>query len=248
MLSNEVALLFEKFKVSSGFDFIYLRDQFEFSRMVDGLYVSFQLIFWCLSLSLVIGLLGVMAQETRYRAVRFFLRAYVEIFRNTPPYIQLLFFYFGVGSLLSSVAAHFGFRLEIDRLEWAIISLSLFGGALLTEILRSGIEAVPTTMHEAATALGYTHWQTFFVITLPLAFRVCLPALGGIMISLLKYTSLVYAIAVPDITYTSQLIWSENFNVLEMMITLFVFYNLSVSVLSVILHAVERKLALPGYR
>lgn len=247
-MNPQVAHVFEKLKETSGFDFIYLRDAFEFERMLHGVAISLKLIFWCLLLSIAIGLIGAMAQESKSRSVRGALRAYVEVFRNTPPYIQLLFFYFGVGSLVSAGIARLGFEFSIGRFEWAVISLSLFGGALLVEIFRSGIEAVPHTMHEAATSLGYTPRQTFFIVTLPLAIRVCLPAMGGILISLLKYTSLVYAIAVPDITYTSQLIWSENFNVLEMMLTLFVFYNLSVSVLSFLLHLLERKLALPGYR
>ena len=77
--------------------------------------------------------------------------------------------------------------------------------------------------------------------------RSCLPALGGILISLLKYTSLAYAIAVPEVTYTSQLIWNDNFNVIEMMITLFMFYNLTVMFFSLLMSGLERRLALPGY-
>ena len=82
-------------------------------------------------------------------------------------------------------------------MHWAIISLSLFAGAFNVEIFRSGIEAVPQTTVEAAEALGYTRLKAYLHIVLPLAFRICLPALNNNLVNLLKTTTLAYAIAVP---------------------------------------------------
>jgi polar amino acid transport system permease protein len=215
--------------------------------MIDGVWTSAELIVLCLICSIIFGLVGAAARESKSRILFMIVGAYVEFFRNTPPYVQLLFFYFGIGSVLPQIDMGGYFEPLIGRFGWAVISLSLFGGAFVTEIFRSGIESVPRTMREAAEALGYSRIQTFMHVVLPLALRFCLPALGGILISLLKYTSLAYAIAVPEVTYTSQLIWNDNFNVIEMMITLFIFYNLAVMFFSLLMSSLEKRLALPGY-
>src|SRR3546814_19899997 len=82
----------------------------------------------------------------------------------------------------------------LDNFAWAIISLSFFAGAFNVEIFRSGIEAVPTSTKEAAESLGYTRLQTSLWIVLPLAFRVCLPALHNNLVNLVKTTTPAYEI------------------------------------------------------
>ena len=84
-------------------------------------------------------------------------------------------------------------------------------------------------------------------VTLPLAFRISLPALTNNLISLAKTTSLAYVIAVPEMTYVLNQVWSDNVNVPEMMVLLFVFYVAVVSLIASLLHWLERRLALPGY-
>ena len=246
-MSAYLAALFKDIHQKTGLNFVYMYDQFEYRRMIDGVWTSAELIVLCLIYSIIFGLVCAAARESKSRILFMIVGAYVEFFRNTPPYVQLLFFYFGIGSVLPQIDMGGYFEPLIGRFGWAVISLSLFGGAFVTEIFRSGIESVPRTMREAAEALGYSRIQTFMHVVLPLALRFCLPALGGILISLLKYTSLAYAIAVPEVTYTSQLIWNDNFNVIEMMITLFIFYNLAVMFFSLLMSSLEKRLALPGY-
>ena len=123
-----------------------------------------------------------------------------------------------------------------------MVSLSFFAGAFNVEIFRSGIEAVPTSRpgkppRRSATAGS----KSYIYIILPLAFRVCLPALNNNLVNLLKTTTLAYGIAVPEMMYTANQIWSDNVNVPEMMIVLFVYYIVLVGVLVWLMHKWEHK-------
>ena len=135
----------------------------------------------------------------------------------------------------------------ISNLQWAIVSLALFAGAFNIEIFRSGIEAIPKATVEAATSFGLSRWQVYRLIVLPMAIRVCLPALGNNLVNLVKTTNLAYAIAVPELLYVSKQIWSDATNVREMMIFVLFAYLLLVFVLVGILNVIERRLAIPGF-
>ena len=197
--------------------------------------------------SLVVGIIGAWAQGAKSRIVRYVIAGYIQVFRNTPPFVQILFFYFVLGNLTPSYDAG-GYQIAwIGNFGWAVISLGFFAGAFNVEIFRSGIEAVPTATREAADSLGYTRFKSYTHIVFPLAFRVCLPALNNNLVNLLKTTTLAYGIAVPEMMYTANQIWSDNVNVSEMMIVLFVFYVGLVSVLVYGMNRWERKMKIPGY-
>ena len=106
---------------------------------------------------------------------------------------------------------------------------------------------VPESTREAAEALGMSRLQIYVYVVLPLAFRVSLPALNNNLVNLLKTTTLAYAIAVPEMMYTANQIWSDNVNVPEMMFVLFVYYIFLVGVLVWLMHKWERKMKIPGY-
>lgn len=232
---------------TTGLNFNVFYDRYEFDRFLTGASNSVQLIFWTLLLSLVIGVLGAWAQNARSRIVRVMMDAYIQAFRNTPPMIQLLFFFFGLGTLMPTMDMGGYSQPVISAYGWAIISLGIFGGAFNVEIFRSGLEAVPESTLEAAESLCFSRWQTYLYVTLPLAFRISLPALTNNLVSLAKTSSLAYVIAVPEMTYVLNQVWSDNVNVPEMMLLLFLFYIVVVTALASALHFVERKVALPGY-
>lgn len=238
---------FRRLYDTTGLNFNVFYDQYEFDRFATGASNSLQLIFWALLLSLIIGVIGAWAQSARSGFVRVGMDAYIQVFRNTPPMIQLLFFFFGLGALTPSVDMGGYSQPLISAYAWATISLGIFGGAFNVEIFRSGIDAVPDSTLEAAESLCFSKWQTYLYITLPLAFRISLPALTNNLVSLAKTTSLAYVIAVPEMTYVLNQVWSDNVNVPEMMLLLFLFYIVVVTALASALHLLERKLALPGY-
>jgi polar amino acid transport system permease protein len=168
-------------------------------------------------------------------------------FRNTPPLIQLLFFFFAVSPFFRGAVNSSGQVTPlIGGVGWAILSLSLYGGALNVEIFRSGLEAVPSATREAAESLGYTRFQAFRQIVFPLAFRISLPALNNNMVNLIKTTTLAYAIGVPELLYASAAIWSESLNVREMMLVMLATYLLLIAGYTGIMNRVERALRMPG--
>src|SRR3546814_97351 len=239
---------FRQFYQNTGINLTFIYDSYDRGRLIDGFWMTVWLSLICLAASMVIGLAGAWAQGARSALLRRAVAGYIEFFRNTPPLVQLYFFYFALGSLMPTTENRFGLQEPVlDNFAWAIISLSFFAGAFNVEIFRSGIEAVPTSTKEAAESLGYTRLQTYLWIVLPLAFRVCLPALNNNLVNLVKTTTLAYAIAVPEMLYMANQIWSDSVNVPEMMTFLLFAYVLLVGILVWAMHRWERAMRLPGF-
>lgn len=203
----------------------------------------------CIILSLVIGLVGVWLQGIPNRWVRNLLQGYIQVFRNTPPLVQLFFLFFVLANLLPKVydPTTGGEKPLLGSFSSAAIALSLFAGAFNIEIFRSGIEAVPKTLIEACESLGFSRSQYFIQVIFPLAFRICLPALNNNLVNLIKTTTLASAIATPELLYYAGQIYTDNFATLEVMLLIWVFYVTLVGVLVAFMHWWERKLRIPGY-
>ncbi len=229
---------------ATGINLTVFYDPFDRARFASGFVMTVELSVVCILLSVVIGVLGAWIQGSRLRVARTVVYWYIQAFRNTPPLVQLYFFYFGLGSLLKGVG---GSGPIVSNVTWAIVSLSFFAGAFNVEIFRSGIEAVPRTTIEAAESLGFSRLQTYLRIVFPLAFRISLPALNNNLVNLVKTTTLAYAIAVPEMLYVSSQVWSDELNVPEMMNVLLVCYFLLVGVLVYVMHRWERAIRVPGF-
>jgi polar amino acid transport system permease protein len=135
----------------------------------------------------------------------------------------------------------------VSNFTWAAICLSFYAGAFNVEIFRAGIEAVPRETLEAAESLGYSRLKAYVYVILPLAFRISLPALNNNLVNLVKTTTIAYAIAVPEMLYVANQIWSDESNVPEMMNVLLVIYVALVGVLVWVMGRWERALRIPGY-
>jgi len=238
---------FKNLYETTGWNFILFYEQYEYDRFIEAVWVSIELIIACLIFSLIVGIIGAWAQGAKSKVLRLCIAGYIQVFRNTPPFIQLLVFYFVIGTLTPQVDMGGYNEAIVGNFGWAVISLGFFAGAFNTEIFRSGVEAVPTSTVEAAEALGYSRIKAYFYIILPLAFRVCLPALNNNLVNLLKTTTLAYAIAVPEMMYTANQIWSDNVNVPEMMVIVFLYYIGLVGILVWFMHKWEQKMRIPGY-
>lgn len=233
---------------ATGVNLTILYDAFDRQRFISGIGMTIYLSAVSLFFSVIIGIVGAWAQGSDYKWVRRLINGFIVIFRNTPPLVQIFFFYFGLSNLLPYLEDADGMRAPLfTNVQWAIISLSLFAGAFNIEIFRSGIEAVPNSTKEAAAALGYTRLGTYLYIVLPLAIRVCLPALNNNLVNLLKTTSLAYAIAVPELLYAAKNIWTDAQNVPTMMVVLLFTYVALVGVLVWAMNRWERSMAIPGF-
>lgn len=231
-----------------GINLVQFYDSFERARFLWGMWITIELSVISIFLSVIIGMIGAWSQTVPSRIIRGVTQGYIQFFRNTPPLVQMYFFYFALSPLLPRIATSYGTQEPMfGAFTWAVISLSFFAGAFNVEIFRSGIEAVPRTMTEAATALGYRPAQVYRYVVLPLALRICLPALTNNIVNLLKTTTLASAIAVPETLFVANQIWSDRVNVLEMMITLFAYYIGLVGILVWAMHRWERAMRIPGY-
>jgi len=231
---------------ATGINLTIFYDRFDRARFASGFLMTVRLAAVCILFSVLIGIVGAWLQRSRLRVTRTIVYWYIQFFRNTPPLVQLYFFYFGVGSLLTGGDGG-GAAPMISNVTWAIVSLSFFAGAFNVEIFRSGVEAVPKTTLEAAESLGFSRLQTYAFIVLPLAFRISLPALNNNLVNLVKTTTLAYAIAVPEMLYVSSQIWSDELNVPVMMNLLLICYFVLVGILVWFMHRWERSIHVPGF-
>ncbi len=243
----ELGALLRQLSGALGLNLSFLYDSYEAPRFWHGLLVTIELSAITLAASVAVGVIGAWMQGSRITAARWAAQGYVQLFRNTPPLVQLYFFYFGLSTLLPATHNQYGLRVPLlSGFAWAWISLTLYAASFNVEIFRSGIEAIPRATSEAAESLGYTRGKAYLHIILPLALRICMPALTNNLVNLVKTTTLAYAIAVPELLYVSSQIWADNGNVPEMMVTLLIIYLVLVGILVAGLRGFERALRRPG--
>ena len=230
-------------------NFIYLYDPTQTARVVEGFWMTIELSIICVILSVIIGVVGAWAQGAHSKTLRLVLQGYIQFFRNTPPLVQLLFFYFALGQFTPTYSPDGWLEVPIiSNVGWAIISLSFFAGAFNVEIFRAGIEAVPESTQEAAEALGMNRLQIYLYIVLPLAFRVSMPALNNNLVNLVKTTTQALAIAVPELLYQMISIYNDYSTAQNAcMVFLFFAYFFLVGILVLGMSSWERKLKIPGF-
>lgn len=158
-----------------------------------------------LSLSTLIGTILAIAQRTSFLPLRFFSKAYIELIRGTPLLAQIYIFFYIVAE-----AAH----LE-NRFIAGVLALSLFSGAYIAEIIRSGIESVGQSQLESAKAIGLTSAQTYRHVIFPQALRAVLPPLSGQFVSLIKDSSLLSIIGLNELTQNAKNVASYTFSNFE---------------------------------
>ena len=224
-------------------------DPVQWERVVEGFWVTLELSIACVILSVIIGVVGAWLQRARLRTIRNIVQGYIQFFRNTPPFVQLLFFYFALGQFTPTYSPDGWLEVPIvSNVGWAIISLSFFAGAFNVEIFRAGIEAVPESTQEAAEALGMSRLQAYIYVVFPLAFRVSLPALNNNLVNLIKTTTQALAIAVPELLYQFLGIWNDYPSALYPSLTMvFIIYIGLVGALVFSMHRWEKAMRIPGY-
>lgn len=154
----------------------------------------------------ILGMLITLARISRFAPLRWFAFAYVSLFRGTPLLIQLLLIYFGLPNL----------GLVIDPIPAALLALTLFSAAYLSENFRSGISGVDPGQWEAAWAMGMGYGRTLFRIILPQALRIAIPPLGSRLIALMKDTSLASTITVVELTRVADQLGASTFRYMDM--------------------------------
>jgi len=184
--------------------------------------------------ALLAGVVTALLRLSRSLAGRALARAYLEAVRNTPLLIQLLFLYFVLGPALG-----------MDALTSAVLGLSLFEGAYVSEILRAGIVSVESGQWDAARSLGMSRLTAYRLVILPQAVRRVLPPLASQSVSLVKDTSLASIIAISELTLRGNVIVAETFLSFEIWFTVAALYWVVTTTLSALAATLERRLAYP---
>ena len=185
-----------------------------------------------LAASSLIGLGAALARRSRILPLRSTALLYVEVVRGTPLLAQILFLFYVVAN---------GVGLQ-DRIVAGVLILSLFSGAYLAEMIRAGIEAIPSTQLESARAIGFTELQTYRYVIAPQALRQILPPLAGQFASLIKDSSLLSIIGISEFTLAAQQVNSATYRTLESYLPLAVGYLLLTLPVSVLSKNLERRL------
>ncbi len=159
---------------------------------------------------------------------------FIEIIRGTPIVVQVMFIYFALPMILTSV--------RIDPFAAAVVTIMINSGAYIAEITRGSVLSIHKGFREAGLALGLSKRDTLRHVIAPLALRRMLPPLGNQWIISIKDTSLFIVIGVAELTRSGQEIIAGNFRALEIWSAVAVIYLVITLVLSFLLRLLERKL------
>jgi polar amino acid transport system permease protein len=229
-----------------------LVQQYFFSHQIlRGLLLTIELTLISMVIGIVLGTVLAVMRLSPNPLVSGASWIYIWLLRGTPLLVQLLFW-----SFISAVYPQITFAIPfgpdlihanantlITPYVAAILGLGLNEGAYMAEIVRAGILSVEEGQTDAAQALGMTRLKTMRRIVLPQAMRVIIPPTGNETISMLKNTALVSVIAITDLLYSVQLIYSQNFRQIPLLIVASVWYLILTTILSIGQYYIERRYA-----
>ena len=184
-----------------------------------------------LLVSLLIGLLTALARRSAFLPLRYSAVLYVETIRGTPLLVQILILFY-------VVANAFGID---NRYVVGVLTLSLFAGAYLAEMIRAGIESIRDSQLESARAIGLTRVQTYRYVIFPQVVRQLIPPLTGQFASIIKDSSLLSIIAVSEFTLNAQEVNAFTYSTLESYLPLAVGYLLLTLPISLLSSVLERR-------
>ncbi|MEY3992026.1 MAG: hypothetical protein RIS04_789 [Pseudomonadota bacterium] len=165
--------------------------------------------------------------------------AWVELFRNIPLLVQIFLWYFVVPKIIPAFQQVPGFTL-------VVFGLGFFTSARIAEQFKAGIQALPRGQRYAAMAMGFTTWQSYRYVLLPMAFRIVLPPLTSESMNLLKNSSVAFAVSISELTMFAMQAQEETSRGIEIYLAVTALYVVSAVVVNRIFALIERKLRVPG--
>ncbi len=204
-------------------------------QLVDSMGKSIVIFVLTLLFSIPLGLIICIARMYAWKPVQWIMKLYISVVRGTPLMLQLLVVYFGPYFV-------FGMRLTTEYRFWAVIlAFSLNYAAYFAEIFRSGIQSIPVGQHEAAYILGYGKLQKFIRIITPQMFKRVLPAVTNECITLVKDTSLAFAISYIELFTETSMIAAAETSMLPYLVAAIFYYVLNLIVAGV-MSVVEKRM------
>ena len=232
--------------------------------LLEGLFTTIRLSAWGMLLAAILGLLMGLARTSRRLFFKLCARTYVELIRNTPPLVLVVIFYFFVSDqVLPAIGAETFVRGLSERGNYWLhifaappelfvaflsgtITIGIFQGAYITEIVRAGIEAIDIGQWEASRALGLNRLQQMRLVILPQALRLMLPPLANEFINTIKYSSIVSIISIQELTFQGMQVMSSTQVTIEVWLTITSMYLLLCLTLSLWVHRLEKRLSMQG--
>jgi polar amino acid transport system permease protein len=228
--------------------------------LLQGLLMTIRLSLWGTVLATLIGIVMGLCRVSRRLFNRLIGRTYVELVRNTPPLVLIfIFYYFLSGQIMSALGVDAFMSSRSDGAQYflkvffappsmfsafasALITLAVFEGAYITEIVRAGVESIEKGIWEAAHALGLSRWQQLRYVVLPLAAQRILPPLAGQFISTIKDSAIVSVISIQELTFRGMELMSATYLIFEVWITITVLYLVLTLSLSLAVSRIENYL------
>lgn len=206
------------------------------SQLGDSMLHSIWIFLLTLLFSIPLGLLICIARMYAWKPLQWLMKFYISVVRGTPLMLQLLVIYFGPYFL-------FGMKLTTSYRFWAVIlAFSLNYAAYFAEIFRSGIQSIPVGQHEAAYILGYGRFQKFLRIITPQMFKRVLPAVTNESITLVKDTSLAFAISYIELFTEASMIAAAETSMLPYLVAAIFYYVLNL-VVAGIMSLLEKRMS-----
>lgn len=234
-----------------GFGWLVVGEYLFSTQVLAGLVMTLTLTVVSMTLALLLGIVIAVSAASPNPVLSTAAQGYIWIFRAIPLLVQIIFWYnlaalypkLGIGLPFLPSVVEFDTNTVITAMTAAIIAMSLNEAAYMAEIVRSGLNSVDNGQREASRALGISSWDSFMRIVMPQAMRVIIPPTGNETLSMLKYTSLVSVIALPELLYSTQLIASRTFEVIPMLLVASLWYLVVSTILMIVQAAIERRLA-----
>ncbi len=205
---------------------------------LEGLVGTLKLTSISVVLGVILGVVVATLKMSKFKLVRFLVSVYIEVIRGTPILLQLYVFYFVLPNVFTFM--------KLSPFMWVSVALCVNSGAYVSEVIRSGIQAVDKGQAEAARSLGLSEKQTMMKIILPQAIRNILPALGNEFIMMLKETSLASTFFLGDIMTSYQIVKGATYLTLEPLTIIAIIYLCVTFPLSKIVERFEKKMASPN--
>lgn len=217
-------------------------------RILDGIVITLELTVLAMAVGIVLGVILALMRLSPNPLLSGGSWLYIWFFRGTPVLVQIVFWFYiaalyptiDLGIPFGPSFIHLNANTLITPFLAGILGLGLNEGAYMSEIVRAGIISVDEGQTDAAQALGMTRMKTMRRIVLPQAMRVIIPPTGNETISMLKTTALVAFIALSDLFYSAQLIYSVNYKTIPLLLVASIWYLFFTSVLTVGQHYIER--------
>ncbi len=242
------AMLVHTILTNSRFEWHVVGHYLTAGPIVRGLLTTLELTLLAMVIGLALGAVLAVMRLSPNPIARGAAWLYIGFFRGTPVLVQIIF-WFNLSALFPHITLGVPFGpqyLEVDVNQLvtpfvaALLGLGLNEGAYMAEIVRGGLISVSPGQQEAAAALGMSRVQTLRRVVFPQAMRVIIPATGNETIGMLKATAMVSVIAVSELLYSVQAIYSQSYQTIPLLIVASLWYLVVTTVLTVIQGFVER--------